>query len=325
MDQLISVIVPAYNAERHLKECLDSLLAQTYQRIEVIIVDDGSTDRTAQICKEYTEKDKRIVYVFQKNQGVSEARNHGIQVAKGDYLGFVDADDKIHPDMYGYLLKILLENDADLSTVEIADDIHYDLGSNRCKEEILSQEEMAKIFFKVGSQKIIYYVWNRLYKREIFQEKEYFDKRFSIGEDVIASYKAIIRSKKIVVSSCPMYFYRKDSGVTSSFNKKYFQLIDVWEEVRRITENIIPQYLEYVYINQARINFTLLTELALSGAYKEAKYKNNVTMLVKQLKKEKQRLLKSDIALSRKILIVLFCTNYKLAAKVLSAIKIERQ
>lgn len=326
MNQLISVIVPAYNAENHLKECLDSLIAQTYRNLEIIIVNDGSTDTTENICEKYVNEHDNIKYFYQNNQGVSVARNRGIQLAQGQYIGFVDADDIVHPNMYEHLLDILTKYKADISTVEIANDYDFKFNNIKKKESVFTQKEYLKIFFKIGSQKIIYYVWNRLYKRSIFQEIDFFDERFSIGEDVIASYKAIIRAERIVSSNQKMYFYRKGSGVTSSFNPKYFQLIEVWNQINEITMNYKLNYEEYVRINKARILFTILTEMALSGAYRNKKYKDKTIKLVNQLKNEKRLLLNSDIALSRKILISLFCINYNFSARIISKISfIERQ
>lgn len=322
---LISVVIPVYNADRYLEKCLDSVIRQTYSNLQIILVDDGSTDNSAQICRRYAEEDRRIQIICQKNQGVSAARNVGIERAEGCYIGFVDADDWIHPDMYRHLLEIMEKYDADISTVECL----KTFGEDGCEQEkinirVLEQEEFAKAFFKIGSQKILYYIWNRLYKREIL-EKHQFDERFAVGEDVVASYKAIIKADRIAVSNQKMYFYRQMSGVTGLFNDKYFQLIDVWKKVGEITEERVKKYLPYVKINQERIYFTLLTELAVSGGYKNPNYKEQIAFLLNSLKKGKRLLLKSDIAVSRKVLIFVFCLNYRLCAFVLEKMGLARQ
>ena len=99
-NNLISIIVPIYNSENYIKKCLDSILAQTYSNLEVILIDDGSTDNSYNICKDYQKKDNRIVLLQQKNAGVSRARNHGLEVAKGEYIGFVDSDDLLDENWY---------------------------------------------------------------------------------------------------------------------------------------------------------------------------------------------------------------------------------
>ena len=112
---MISIIVPVYNVEKYLSRCLDSILVQTYRDFELILVDDGSTDRSGAICDEYASRDERIKLIRQSNQGLSVARNVGLDAARGDYIGFVDSDDYIHPETYQILLDALLKYDADLS------------------------------------------------------------------------------------------------------------------------------------------------------------------------------------------------------------------
>lgn len=111
----ISVIVPVYNVGEYLRQCVDSILSQTYSNLEIIAVNDGSTDGSGAILDEYREKDIRLIAIHQENQGVSAARNKGLDVATGDYIAFVDADDYIHPEMYEKLVKALEDNQADIS------------------------------------------------------------------------------------------------------------------------------------------------------------------------------------------------------------------
>ena len=112
---LISVIVPVYNVESYLKVCVDSILAQTYENLEIILVDDGSKDSSGKMCDEYAEKDARIKVVHKKNGGVSSARNKGLDVASGEYIGFVDSDDSTKPNMFEILYKNMVTSDADVS------------------------------------------------------------------------------------------------------------------------------------------------------------------------------------------------------------------
>lgn len=112
---LISIIVPVYNVEPYVSKCLESILRQTYQNIEIIIIDDGSTDGGSDICDAYAHKDKRIKVIHQSNEGVSGARNVGLRIAKGEFIGFVDSDDWIEADMYEYLLQNIQQQDADIA------------------------------------------------------------------------------------------------------------------------------------------------------------------------------------------------------------------
>ena len=112
---LISIIVPVYNVESYLKKCLESIINQTYKNIEIILIDDGSTDSSGKICDDYANKDKRIKVIHKQNGGVSDARNTALDICRGDYIGFIDSDDYIELDMYETLLKFLLNNNLDVA------------------------------------------------------------------------------------------------------------------------------------------------------------------------------------------------------------------
>lgn len=116
---MISVIVPVYKVERYIHQCIVSILNQTYQDLEILLIDDGSPDKCGEICKEYAKKDSRIKVFHTENHGLSAARNVGLQIAKGEYIGFVDSDDWIEPDMFEILLRRLEETGADISVCEI--------------------------------------------------------------------------------------------------------------------------------------------------------------------------------------------------------------
>lgn len=313
---LISIVIPVYNVKKYLRQCVDSVLNQTYNNLQVILVDDGSTDGSSDICDEYKQKDNRVKVIHQKNMGNSGARNRGIAAVEGEYVGFVDSDDWIHPRMYEHLLNIILKYEADISTIEPVEFIDKVYMKQLNNEEtcVMSQREYAKIFFKIGTQKIVYYVWSKLYKREIVQNN-CFERAYSIGEDVITSYKFLLSAKKIVVSNQALYYYRQNSGMTSHFNEKYLLLEDVWNRVADITkDNNLTEYQEYVKINQIRINFTILTEIAIAGEYKNPLYLKRIEHYVKELKKGKKVLLQSGISFNRKILIEFCCHNYGLYA-----------
>ena len=112
---LISIIIPVYNAEKYLPNCLDSVINQTYKNLEIILVDDGSTDKSSEICDEYAQKDFRIKLIHKENGGVSSARNAGLALVSGDYIAWVDSDDFVAPDYIEYMYKLLKEYDADIS------------------------------------------------------------------------------------------------------------------------------------------------------------------------------------------------------------------
>ena len=324
MEKLISIIIPVYNVEKYLKQCLDSVIKQSYKNLQIILVDDGSTDHSPAICDEYAEMDQRIQVIHQNNHGLPAARNRGLEYVKGEYIGFVDSDDWIHVDMYRHLVEILESNDADISTVEcIKTSGEIQDRESKVKVQALTRDQFARVFFKIGSRKIVYYVVNRLYKKKVIN-LNHFVEEFSVGEDVLASYKALIKAEKIAVSNQEMYYYMMNSGMTSSFHPKYFQLVDIWNRIRVISEQVSDEHQEYAKVNQARIYFTLLSELAISGEYKNLLYKDKISEFEYCLKKNRKYLLQSDISLERKILIFLFCLNYRICAFVISKLKYLR-
>ena len=126
MNELISVIIPVYNAEKYLNRCLDSVLNNTYKNLEVILVDDGSTDMSGRICDEYAKKDCRIRVLHKENGGTARARNTGLKIAKGDYIAFVDNDDFVHPCFYEYMLSSMESSSADVAICELTRDMQVD-------------------------------------------------------------------------------------------------------------------------------------------------------------------------------------------------------
>lgn len=223
MGGLISIIVPVYNVESYLEQCIDSILAQTYKKLEIILVDDGSTDQSGKICDQYAEKDSRIHVVHKANGGLSSARNAGLKICHGDYLGFVDSDDYIDPDMYKVLLDNLFRGDADISACEFywTYPDYVEASGNEKAYFILSGKEAAKglfvrkKFFSRGEQRV---VCNKLYKRNAFFPQDgnwiKFPENVKYGEDNYVAPMVLYRAKRVVYSGRNLYFYRQRKGST---------------------------------------------------------------------------------------------------------------
>lgn len=211
---LVSVIVPVYNVEKYLRECVDSVLAQTYKNLEVILVDDGSTDACPQICDEYAKKDNRVCVIHKKNGGLSDARNVGIENASGTYITFVDSDDIIDQNMISFLIKpIAADCDVEMSCCtfrEFADGTNPVGADIKCDEsEIHSYKELSRKFTWIIS-------CAKLYKKSLFENIH-----FPIGrlhEDEFTTYKLCYEAKKIAWTDSKLYLYRKRAG--SITNKK---------------------------------------------------------------------------------------------------------
>lgn len=321
-EPLISIIIPVYNVEKYVGKCLDSIINQTYRNLEIIVVDDGSTDGCNNICKTYVEKDKRIKLIQQKNSGLSSARNIGIKNAHGKYVGFVDSDDWIEREMYQTLYENITVHNADISICGIkkVNNEHENIKLRRPKIIEYTQTEYIKKFFKIKSQDCEYYAWNKLYKKELLDNSQY-----PIGltsEDVLGTYKAILRAQKIVATTQKFYHYRQnDKSITGKFSKKDFDLIKIWDKVVQYTEKNAPEYSDYAMLNRKRINLTLLYRIAINGAINQPSYSQKIKNFLKELRRDRSALLKSPIPFTRKTLTILFCVNYKLTAKTLYTIK----
>lgn len=243
----ISIIVPIYKVEAYLEKCILSCMNQTHRNVEIILVDDGSPDKSGDICDAYALKDERIQVIHKKNGGLSDARNAGIEVATGDYLVFVDSDDFLHAEMCEALLKNLIDGEADMavcSFMEVRD--HNDVPDNTdYKTQTISNIEALDLFFTFSSINMTV-VWNKLYKRFLFDTL-----RFpvdSIREDEATLYQLIHQSKRISITTRYLYYYfqRDDSFVHIKTVKKEICLADTFEE--RLRYFAADQELRSIYL-----------------------------------------------------------------------------
>ena len=226
---MISVIVPVYNVEKYLKPCLDSILNSTYQDIELIPVDDGSTDNSGAICDEYARKDARVHVIHKTNGGVSSARNEGIKAANGEFISFIDGDDVIHPEMLNILVKALAEGDYDFSMCyfkkvsdeEIIKTYQNEITSSS-KKVIPQADFFRKIYstdgFEMGQSHIVF---NKLYNRDFIDEL-YFNE-LKVGEDTEWMHRACMRMKKCVLVEKELYYYiQRNSSLTHENKNQNF-------------------------------------------------------------------------------------------------------
>lgn len=227
MKDLISVIVPVYNREKFISKCVDSLLRQTYDNLEIILVDDGSKDSSLDICKRYALKNKKIKVVSKENGGVSSARNAGLKAAGGDYIGFVDSDDKISPGMYNVLLTNIHKYKVKISVC----------GLNRNGEMIIPKGKLvsSEIFLKNNIKNLS--VVNKLFHRDTISGL-YFDERLRYAEDMLFCFYAILRANKVFCDKRPLYFYHinEESATRKPFNAAQFASFRVFRELENNAE-----------------------------------------------------------------------------------------
>ena len=219
--QLISIIVPIYNVEDYLRQCLDSILEQTLSHFEVILVNDGSTDSSGDICREYVEKDSRFHYFEKENGGLSDARNYGIERARGEYLTFIDSDDYIDPLHLEYLYNTLMNNDADISVSNYMnyhtsiDTFYLHTFGDYYEKNYSSEELLDNLAILERNDLSFSTIWGKLYKRSVFSFLRF--PKGVIGEDVALIYKIYTQVQKIVYFHKDTYIYREnESGITKS-------------------------------------------------------------------------------------------------------------
>lgn len=219
----ISVIVPVYNAEKTINRCLESLVNQTYNNLEVIAIDDGSSDKSLKIMKQFKKRfPEKVVIVSRENKGIGYTRNEGISIATGNYLGFVDSDDYVELEMYEHLYKHLKKTKSD---IVVCDYFEFDESNRRTKSvydfKISSIEKDPKLINKINTAP-----WNKLYKREIFDNVKYPENLKY--EDLSAVLLALLKAKKVSKLNKPLYdYYINMSGETNTYNYRVFDLLEV--------------------------------------------------------------------------------------------------
>ncbi len=239
-DSLISVIVPIYNVEMYLSECIESILNQSHRFIQLILVDDGSTDRSLEICKSYASQDDRILLLHQENKGVSYARNVGIDNAIGEYIGFVDSDDVIEFTMYEDMLKLLLENNVDMCVTTglyINDEIALSAKIN--KKTLTKLEAMRELLhFNFPTS-----LWSCFYKSEVIKGN-YLNENIHFWEDYEYQIRVIDRVKDVAICDSPWYHYRQreHSANHQNINDKVITCLNIADIVN---EKISKDYKEY--------------------------------------------------------------------------------
>lgn len=268
----VTVIVPVYNVEEYLKECMQSILEQTYQNLEIILVDDGSTDSSGKICDEYQNKDSRIKVIHQENQGLSAARNTALKLATGDMIQFVDSDDFIAKNMIEDLVKIMKQNNADII---ISSHYIYQDGKpleSEYSNQIQVYDTNQAIAQMVLDKKIRFYAWDKFYKRELWKDLE-----FPVGrifEDIATIPKAFIQAKKVLFYDHPFYYYRKREGSITMKRSKEQKLeylksvLDINHFLREKT-NGIDDYLDYNLIYTMINIFHAVGKYGIEGLEKE--------------------------------------------------------
>ena len=251
MSQLISIIVPIYKVENYLSQCIESILSQTYQDIEILLIDDGSPDNCGAICDEYAKHDKRIRVFHVENKGAGAARNLGLENAKGEFISFVDSDDYVDNGFIEYLYNLLVENDCDVSYCAYR---YVDEASGKSFPQKESGENIqSKILARNDAMKLALtmkngmgmYLWNGLFRREILSR---FDENHFIAEDQIFTVATLLKARYVAKGYSLRYSYRIRTGSSRSYNiaKRFadckFALDQIGLLVSDCDESVIKAY-----------------------------------------------------------------------------------
>ncbi|WP_294555811.1 glycosyltransferase [uncultured Bacteroides sp.] len=270
----ISIIVPCYNVEQYLHKCADSILAQTYENFELILVNDGSLDKSLQICEEYAAKDSRVIVVDKKNGGQASARNAGLDIATGDYIGFIDGDDWIEPNMYEILLSKAIEFDSDI--VQCTWAIVDPDGTKRliCDSSIIEQYsnfDALKELVDVTGKLLNTSVCCKLFKRNVIGDIRLPILRACEDDDFV--HRTVAVSKHITCIGEPLYDYLNREGSISraSFHPRYIALLPVQQTVCDVLKDCLPDYYNKARKVLCSKQFYLLYQLNKHTEYDNSK------------------------------------------------------
>lgn len=315
-EPLISVIVPIYNVEIYLPRCIKSLQEQTWHNLEIILVDDGSPDRSGEICDTFAKEDSRIKVIHKKNAGVSAARNTGLENSKGKYIGFVDPDDFISCDMYDFLYNLIQERNADIAACswdnyigDNPDNQKYCINKSFVipnYNDVLNTSDSLKRELSRG----IFITCNKLFSKEsisnLFYNTDYIN-----GEDRLFAVQAICNSQKIAYNLTePKYHYchRPNSAGTKLYTHKDYSLIPVCIEITKLVKNRFPELLPVAE------GMLTMAYVQLLGMIYRKKQNNELDKkhLLKELRKRFPKFIIEKIMLKRKIEAILTIISPKL-------------
>lgn len=308
MKNKISVIVPIYNVEKYLDKCINSIINQTYDNLEIILVNDGSSDNSLEICKKYQKKDNRIILITKENGGLSDARNVGMEKATGKWYVFIDSDDYIELDYIEFLYKLVIKHDSDIGivlpfyfrefdTIQTIDkkiSIKY-LSNYSAVETMLYQKE-----FDTSA-------WGKIYKSELFNNI-----KFPVGklyEDISTIYKVFLRANEVVYSNAEKYFYlqRSNSIMGRPFRKKdmdyIYQTEEMLRNIKKLDNKKLTKAAQCRFVNA---NFSVLLKIK-----KNSNYSSERLIALKNIKKyRKSVLFNKKSRLKTKGALLLSLVNY---------------
>lgn len=317
-EPLVSIVIAVYNGEKYLDECIRSIARQTYRNIEVILIDDGSSDGSGKICDAWTKKDERVAVIHQDNHGVSAARNIGIKKAKGKYLCLIDQDDFIDKDYVKYLLQMIMESGAEIATIPnvifYTDDKYFYIDSDKNgRKEIWSGNETACNML-CGKMEIG--PWNKMISMALLEERKIrFHEELFGGEGYVFSIESFSSAKKVAVGYDGMYYYRVDNNTSemSRYRSRTFYSSTRAIEIMKDEFKNNKKILSAVMFAEWRVYVSFLHALLASGTKKG--HANDYRILKKKCRLYAYRNLFAPVSLKMKIKGLLYLVSPVLITK----------
>ena len=317
---LISVVVPVYNVEQYVRECVESIICQEYDNIEIILVDDGSIDQSGVICDNLEQRDSRIKVIHRENGGLSEARNSGLDAARGEYVTFVDSDDLIHQECISTLYNLLVNTNADISTVSFN---HFIDGQPISSKAPLSPikiydrgvDAVKSMLYQQG------YIDNspcgKLFKMSLFSSHRF--PKGKLYEDLATIPYVCLNAKKVTTTTTPMYYYRsRQSSILGSFSLRRCDVLDITRDMVLYMEQNHSSIVGAARSRQFSANMNILWLMALTST-RDENVEKRCWKTVKSLRFS--MLTNSRVRLKNKVGALLSCVGLKNMMRILKCFK----
>lgn len=327
MKELISIIVAVYNGENYLNQCIESIVNQTYKELEIIIVDDGSNDSSYNIIKKYGERDDRIKIIHQLNGGVSMARNAALDVAKGEYIAFIDQDDYISKEYIEYLHKLIIQNNADISLTPQVDKFTEKSGhSKTILNDDIELWSGNEAIIQMLNYKIIIAPWNKLIRKSVIDNNNLrFIPGLFAGEGFLYSICCFKFSKRVVVGKKKIYHYRLDnpqSGMTK-FNKSI--VINSLKAQQLIRENLMIEDRNlFISCKYAEWHTCVDCYNFMVGCHVEREYSDLFNKVKRIMKEDTKYAFRANVGKKDKIKIVGYYIIPNITAKIINRFRIRK-
>lgn len=325
----ISFIVPIYNEQENLRRCVDSLINQTYENIEILLIDDGSTDRSLSIAQEYVT-DSRVSVFHKENGGLSDTRNYGLERVTGDYIGFVDSDDWLELDIVEHCVDIINQHRCDIVDFK---SIFKNSASEKTPipdkytYEIIEKDNLKYDYLYRGqTQQSPFTVWRKIYKRELFDSVRFI--KGMKNEDIVINYEIMAISEKLVHTNKIgyNYFQSNESLTRGGFGKSDFDLLKACGYLSEMSKNDSEDVKYLVNVKYARSYFSLLAKIAFYGfADDSLDHKKVIKDLTKKLRENYLLLMRSPMPLNRKLMVTALSIDLRLLQLPLKAYKYKKR